>query len=643
MTYPTRQDAVDDATYTVYHKGGTTQFKVNQQMGGGTWVYLGTFEFDEGEHNYGMVSLSNHSRHKGVVSADAVRFGGGMGNIVPEGHNGRVQPSGLPRWAEAAKYSVQWYGFPYKIHTEPFGNNDYNNDINARSAAINYLSGGSIYNPKREDGLRVPLDISVAFHTDAGVKTDDAFVGSLGVYMTDFNEGKTGAGMDRYVSRDLISMFLTNFTIDLKKYNWQVRQLWNRNYGEARAPMPPACILEMLSHQNFADMRMAYDPHFKFDLSRSVYKTIVKYIATLYQRDYVIQPLPVENFAITLNEQKHTATLSWSPVDDPLEPTAKPKEYVLYTRRNYQGFDSGVIVKGTSHTIELNPDEVYSFKITAVNEGGESFPSEILSCGISSQNKGTVLVVNAFTRLEGPQVINTTTTCGFDLDADPGVPYGAYTGFCGRQRYFDRSKAGSEASDGLGMSGMELEGQLMMGNTFDYPVIHGRAIMLSGNHSFTSYSEQSLLEGKVSLSDYPIIDLIYGTQKQFNSRTNTLVEQYYNNGGKVLMSAANAGCPTIGGTIAGKLPTLNSQRSTITGCGLTFDIYRGMNPESYCVPAPSVLAPSGQAFAILTYNNGNCAAIAQQQRFVRLGFPLESITDRKKLNALAKAFLTFLE
>ena len=593
VTYPTCKDAVDDATYTVHHKGGTTQFKVNQQMGGGTWVYLGTFEFDEGEHNYGMVSLSNLSRHKGVISADAVRFGGGMGNIVPEGHNGSVRPSGLPRWAEAAKYSVQWYGFPYRIHTEPFGDNDYNNDINARSAAINYLSGGSVTNPTREDGLKVPLDISVAFHTDAGVKTDDAFVGSLGVYMTDFNEGKTGAGMDRYVSRDLISMFLTNFTTDLKKYNWQVRQLWNRNYGEARAPMPPACILEMLSHQNFADMRMAYDPHFKFDLSRSVYKTIVKYIATLYKRDYVIQPLPVENFSITLNEAQHTATLSWSPVDDPLEPTAKAKEYIIYTQRGHHSFDNGIIVKGTSHTIELNPNIVYSFKITALNEGGESFPSETLSCGISSNNKGTVLVVNAFSRLEGPQVINTSTTCGFDLDADPGVPYGAYTGFCGRQRYFDRSKAGSEASDGLGMSGMELEGQMMMGNTFDYPVIHGHAILLTGNHSFTSCSEQALLDGKIALSDYPIIDLIYG--------------------------------------------------STISGCGLTFDIYRSMNPHSYCVPSPSVLTPTDPAFAILTYANGTYAAIAQQQRFVRLGFPLESITDRKKLNALTKAFLTFLE
>lgn len=643
VTYPTCKDAVDDATYTVHHKGGTTQFKVNQQMGGGTWVYLGTFEFDEGEHNYGMVSLSNLSRHKGVISADAVRFGGGMGNIVPERHNGSVRPSGLPRWAEAAKYSVQWYGFPYRIHTEPFGDNDYNNDINARSAAINYLSGGSVTNPTREDGLKVPLDISVAFHTDAGVKTDDAFVGSLGVYMTDFNEGKTGAGMDRYVSRDLISMFLTNFTTDLKKYNWQVRQLWNRNYGEARAPMPPACILEMLSHQNFADMRMAYDPHFKFDLSRSVYKTIVKYIATLYKRDYVIQPLPVENFSITLNEAQHTATLSWSPVDDPLEPTAKAKEYIIYTQRGHHSFDNGIIVKGTSHTIELNPNIVYSFKITALNEGGESFPSETLSCGISSNNKGTVLVVNAFSRLEGPQVINTSTTCGFDLDADPGVPYGAYTGFCGRQRYFDRSKAGSEASDGLGMSGMELEGQMMMGNTFDYPVIHGHAILLTGNHSFTSCSEQALLDGKIALSDYPIIDLIYGTQKQFNSRTNTLVEDYYNKGGKILLSAANPGCPSIGGTVTSQLSPINYQLSTISGCGLTFDIYRSMNPHSYCVPSPSVLTPTDPAFAILTYANGTYAAIAQQQRFVRLGFPLESITDRKKLNALTKAFLTFLE
>ena len=641
VTYQSYENSATDAIYKVFHKGGMTEFKVNQRIGGGTWVYLGTFDFDAGEHDYGMVTLSNQSDDKGIITADAVRFGGGMGNIVPVSYDQTIPPSGLPRWAEGAKYSIQWMGFPYRIHTEAFGRNDYNNDINARSAAINYLSGRSVYNPDREDGLGVPLDLTVAFHTDAGVKEDDAYVGTLGVYMTSHNDGKTGAGLDRYVSRDLASMFLTNFTTDLKKYDWKVRQLWNRNYGEAREPMTPVCILEMLSHQNFADMKQAYDPHFKFDMSRSIYKTIVKYIATLYKRDYVIQPLPVDNFAITLNEQKKTATLTWSAVNDPLEPTAQAKEYIVYTRKGYQDFDNGIIVKGTSHTVELFNNEIYSFKVAAVNEGGESFPSEVLSCGITAENKGTVLVVNAFTRLEGPQVIDTETEAGFDIEADPGVPYGAYTGFCGAQLSFDRSKAGSEASDGLGASGTEWEGQTMMGNTFDYTAIHGRAIMTGKKHSFTSCSEKALIEGKVSLSDYPIADIIYGTQKQFSSQTNALISQYYDNGGKLLISAANAGCPDIGGNVTSQVK--QKSISTLSGCGLTFNIYREMNPESYCVPAPSVLTPAGDAFAILTYADGTYAAIAQPQRFVRLGFPLESITERQKLNALTQAFITFLE
>ena len=34
--------SVSDAKYLVFHKGGVTEFLVNQQIGGGTWVYLGT-------------------------------------------------------------------------------------------------------------------------------------------------------------------------------------------------------------------------------------------------------------------------------------------------------------------------------------------------------------------------------------------------------------------------------------------------------------------------------------------------------------------------------------------------------------------------------------------------------------------------
>lgn len=637
VTYRSYENSTTQAQYTVHHDGGETRFAVNQSIGGGTWVYLGTFSFTQGRHNTGMVTLTNNSKDKGVVSADAVRFGGGMGNVVPQSNVAEVPVSGMPRWAEGAKYSALWNGFPHSMHTEPFGNDDYSNDINTRSAVVNRLSRGSVYNSQRNDGLGVPLEVNIAFHTDAGFKRDDSFVGSLAIYRTDFNEGKTGAGLDRYVSRDLSSIILTNLHYDLEKYGWKVRQLWNRNYGEAREPMTPTCILEMLSHQNFSDVRMGYDPHFRFDFCRSVYKSIVRFVATQHGDNYVIQPLPVTDFAIQLNEKKHTAELSWAAVEDPLEPTASPQQYIIYTRIGNSGFDNGTIVKGTSASIPLQPGVLYSFRVAALNQGGESFPSETLSAGICKKNLGTALIVNGFTRLEGPKTIETDTRQGFDLDADPGVQLGAFTGFSGRQTGFNRANIGKETGDGLGVSGKELCGKIVMGNTFDYASIHGMAMLLAG-HSFCSMSESAFLSHHKSAQDikqhYPYLDVYYGVQKQFNKTTSALIDKYIAAGGRAIISGAN---------IADRHITDKSQ-STIKGCGTDFTIWREMNQYCYSVPAPSVINPSDGAFIMLQYPNGESAGIASNgnRRFVRLGFPLESITEKKKINQLINAFMAFL-
>ena len=98
VSYQTLPNSIPDANYTVYHGGIATHFRVNQQMGGGTWVYLGTFHFTKGKSEDNCVILSNLSSHKGVVTADAVRFGGGMGNIV-RGDSTMALPisSDLPR------------------------------------------------------------------------------------------------------------------------------------------------------------------------------------------------------------------------------------------------------------------------------------------------------------------------------------------------------------------------------------------------------------------------------------------------------------------------------------------------------------------------------------------------------------------
>ncbi len=95
--------------------------------------------------------------------------------------------------------------------------------------------------------------------------------------------------------------------------------------------------------------------------------------------------------------------LTWQPVADPLESTALPAYYKVYIRRGDDGFDNGTPVGGTSFVTEL-PEygTVYSFRITAVNNGGESFPSEELAVGINPDTDGTVLIVNGFDRISGP-------------------------------------------------------------------------------------------------------------------------------------------------------------------------------------------------------------------------------------------------
>ena len=664
VAYQTLPNSVDDATYTVVHRGVRTEFTVNQQMGGGTWVYLGTFEFAKGKTAENCVQLTNFSRHDGMVTADAVRFGGGIGNIArgaanPDNSYLGFTTSGMPRWAEASLYYAQWAGMPDSVYNHFQSDHDYNNDMWSRCESLNTLGGGSPYIPNRP-GRRVPFELSMAFHTDAGFSRTGDLTGTLAICtaLPDFYEGKTDAGISRLSSYDLASTIQYNLTTDMKSWNWRVRQVWNRNYCETREPQVPSIILEMLSHQSFDDLCFGYNPHFKFDFCRSVYKSIVKYIATMHQRSYVIQPLPVHNFAITLNDQDRWANLTWEPTPDPLEPTANPTQYIVYTRVDDGDFDNGKVVNGTSYLAPLEKGKLYSFRIAAMNDGGISFPSEVLSAYAALQNTGTILIVNAFTRLEGPQQISTDTNQGFDLDADPGVPYGKFAGFCGRQLTFDKTNMGSELTTGTGYSGSELEGTIMMGNTFDYTALHGRGIAQLRNHSFCSCSEEALNAKVIVPKEYAMIDVIYGVQKQFKPETDRLLRNYTQQGGRLLISGANLGTANTQDFNSSIFQSFSSSVLTdksitgVNGSNLDFTIYREMNPYSYAVPRITSISPlpqseesKGTSFAMLQYSNNQPAGIAydgSDYKAVVIGFPIESIREADSRNALMRAVTNFL-
>ncbi len=661
VSYQTLPNSVDDAQYTVVHRGVKTEFKVNQQMGGGTWVYLGTFLFAKGKTEENCVQLTNSSRHEGVVTADAVRFGGGIGNIA----RGKTPTdsskapdlftfttSGKPRWAEASLYYTQWAGMPDSVYNHFNSDHDYNNDMWARCESVTTLGGGSPYIPNRP-GRRVPFELSMAFHTDAGFSRTGELTGTLAICtaLPEFYDAKTNAGISRLSSYDLASTIQYNLTNDMKSWNWRIRQIWNRNYCETREPQVPSIILEMLSHQSFDDLCFGYDPRFKFDFCRSVYKSIVKYIATMHQRSYIIQPLPIHNFAITLNDQNRWANLTWEATIDSLEPTATPNKYIVYTRIDDGDFDNGTLVNGTSYLAPLEKGKLYSFRIAAMNDGGISFPSEVLSAYAAPQNTGTVLIVNAFTRLEGPAKISTENNQGFDLDADPGVPYGKFAGFCGRQLTFDKTNMGSELTTGTGYSGSELEGTIMMGNTFDYVALHGRGISQLRNHSFCSCSEEALLSNIIVPHEYAMIDIIYGVQKEFNPSTDRILAAYTQQGGSLLVSGANLDKSTfprrewVGDSITDKTIV------GVNGSNLDFTIYRDMNPYSYAVPHITSISPkkstegAGTCFAMLQYSNNLPAAVAYDctdYKTIILGFPIESIREGDQRDGLMRAVTNFL-
>lgn len=212
-------NSIDNAEYTVWHKGERTVFHVNQRMGGGTWVYLGTFEFDKGYSEFNRVTLTNQSNQSGVVTTDAVRFGGGMGNI----RRGETV-SGLPRAIEGARYYAQWAGMPYSVYSGRMGTDDYADDINVRSNMTNYLAGGSPFVPDTT-GLRVPIELSLAVHSDAGIaKEENGIIGTLSIFTSNFNEGKLNAGISRLASRDFADALLTNISTGLQ---YQYGR-WNR-------------------------------------------------------------------------------------------------------------------------------------------------------------------------------------------------------------------------------------------------------------------------------------------------------------------------------------------------------------------------------------------------------------------------------
>ena len=688
ISYVSSEKSVDDAHYTVNYLGGSTKFLVNQQIGGGTWLYLGEFKFKKGKNGEtGSVILTNESKESGkIVSADAVRFGGGMGVIERGGGT-----SSRPKFAEGSRYWLQFAGMPdtlvYNLNHDTL---DYNDDYQNRGEYGNYLYGAP-YGPNRDrnvKGLGIPIDLSLAFHTDAGMTKNDTTVGTLAIYSIPSidNNNKFPDSVSRFANRDLADIVQTQVCDDIRaKYDpiWNRRWLWDAKYSEAMRPNIPSLLLELLSHENFLDTKFNLDPRFRFDVSRAIYKGMLKFLSAQYGFSYVVQPLPVTHFSTEFNESGGFI-LRWKPEADPLEPSAVPDKYVVYKRIGDGDFDNGIIVNDTMYEDkDIIPGKIYSYKVAAVNDGGESFSSEILSACRMNNSKEPVLIINGFDRICAPASVKTDSFSGYLNNVDAGVFDKYEMSYVGAQYDFDPdSKWITDDNPGHGASHSNYEAKIVAGNTFDYPYMHGKSIKTNG-YSFVSCSNEAVWDKIIDISKYKLIDLILGEEKTthwekpvedsihgvlyktFPQKFQNVIKKYLNAGGNIFISGAYVGTDLFSKSdsldigfaenilkykwsngYADRLGRVFSIPSTFSKDSIFIKYNTELNDSIYAVEAPDALYPADGGETILRYSENHFGAGVEYKKgygVVVFGFPFETILGENSRDEVMKRVLDYLK
>ncbi|MEE4178141.1 MAG: xanthan lyase [Bacteroides sp.] len=695
----------------LHYSGGSVSFLLNQTMGGGTWIYLGNYFFKKGK-NAEQGSFQIFGDENLQVTADALRFGGGMGNVArraiadaPE--RGRsVEDRGTstlsaeqlhepdflwktskrPRYQEGARYYLQYAGMPDSlVFSMNAGQNDYNDDYMSRGEWVNYLTGR--YPEGESDpgpiGLNIPVDLSLALHTDAGITPGDSVIGTLAIYSSERDEGLFSDGVSRMGSRDLADLVQDQVVYDMRalfKDSWTRRALWDRQYSEAWRPQVPALLLELLSHQNLADMRYGLDPCFQFHVSRAMYKGILRFVAANEGREPVVQPLPVQGMMLERLGDKRIS-LRWQPAVDPLEPSATPNSFIVYSRAEGKGFDTGTLVSEAVFEMELpHWDTLYSFFVTAVNDGGESFPSEVLSVALVKDQPKTVLVVNGFDRISAPAIFDNPSMAGLSWWEDQGVPFHYNASYTGHQFDFDRDSPWlHDDSPGWGASHADMEGLVLKGNSFDFPAIHGTAIRNAG-YSFVSVSRKAMEENLVNSADYWAADLIFGEQlgvpsldehsgiefRIFTPGLMRWLSGFTAKGGHIAASGAHLGTDAVTHkdslaihfaseilgfswrtSHAANAPEIVVTDEYLKKFPYSLEFNAGQNPETYIVESPDAIeAIRPEAKTLYRYGTNQTSAaviLHLDYKAVMMGFPFESIPGAHQRDALMKSILDYFE
>ncbi|MCJ7550118.1 MAG: hypothetical protein MUQ30_10605, partial [Anaerolineae bacterium] len=383
----------------------------------------------------------------------------------------------------------------------------------------------------------------------------------------------------------------------------------------------PGVLLEIAFHDNAADAAALKDPGFNQLAARAVYQGIVAYFDGLdgHAGDLVLAPEPPTHLRVE-NIGVGSLRVAWQPSPTDAEGLRgdAATAYHIYTSVDGFAWGAPVTVAGIETVLTgLSVGETRYVKVTGINAGGESFPTEVLGARVGD---AALLIVSAFDKLD---------RFGLVYEDDP-------------------------------VMGENLRLWVDQMNSHDYVVHHGQAV--PADTTWDSASNEAVIAGSVTLGAYDVVDWILGEETTsvdgtFNSTERALVAAYLAQDRALMVSGSEFGWELeyLGGGPDFLHDTLHTDyvaddaathtaRPTAGGAfsglgDLSFDA-----PGEYDVDFPDVFSPLGGGQIALTYVGGTHsdqgAAIQYAsgcRRLLVLGFPFETLRASQRVGVMTKA------
>ncbi|MBN2006936.1 MAG: N-acetylmuramoyl-L-alanine amidase [Anaerolineae bacterium] len=599
---------ITDAHYTIHHAAGASTVTLNQRNYPNTWRYLGTFPFYAGPIT---VTLDNSASVAGAtLMADALRLGGGAFDNLTGIKTLAPQPPNKPWWETSTFYHAQWMG----LNPDDWS---YYNDVVARPifARWNYARSG--------DGTGTSA-VFISWHTNG---YDGTARGTVS-YVYNDAAGRTAGSVElqQAVHTELIHDIRAGWDAA-----WTDRGMREADLGEVRAlwddnpaARMPGTLLEIAFHDQVDDANALKDPRFEQLAARAVYQGILHYFEARDGVSLTELPEPPTHLRVE-NQGGDSVRVSWnaSPTDSVGLVGEAATGYRLYTSPDGFAWSAPITMSGLSHTLTgLAPGQTLYVRVTGVNAGGESFPTEVLGARVGGP---VLLIVNGFDRL---------TRYGLYVDDDTLVG----------------------PSQRLWLERL---------NRRTYVVHHGQAT--PAQYAWDSASNEAVYDGLVNLTDYPLVNWILGEESNSSDGTLNAAER----AALGAFLADNRALLISGAELAWDLEALErdpdflhqtlftdyiaDDADTHTVRPVAGGAFDGLPdfafdaPGEYDTDYPDVIEPySGSgATEALQYVGGTGGGAAVQfsqgcKRYLGLGFPLEVIRPESRDAVMASA-LDFLD